>query len=47
MSLSRLWWQQGKHPAAQQLLCDTLAWFSEGFGTADLQDAQALLDELA
>jgi predicted ATPase len=47
MSLSRLWCMQGKRQAAQQLLRDTLAWFSEGFGTADLQAARALLDELA
>jgi hypothetical protein len=46
MSLSRLWRQQGKHLAAQQLLRDTLVWFSEGFDTQDLQDAQALLEEL-
>jgi predicted ATPase len=46
MSLSRLWCQQGKRQAARYLLHDTVAWFSEGFGTADLQAAQTLLDEL-
>ena len=46
MSLSRLWQQQGKRDAARQLLTD-LSWFTEGFDTADLQEAKALLDELA
>ena len=46
-SLSRLWCRQGKRQAAQQLLRDTFPWFSEGFGTADLLEAQAFLDEWA
>jgi predicted ATPase len=47
MSLARLWWQQGKRPAAHALLAPIYGWFTEGFDTADLQDAKALLDELA
>ncbi len=46
MSLSRLWQQQGRAAEARQLLADTFAWFTEGFDTADLQEAKALLDEL-
>jgi predicted ATPase len=47
MSLSRLWQQQGKHAEAHQLLAPIYDWFTEGFDTADLQDAKALLEELA
>ena len=46
MSLARLWQQQGKRAAARHLLAEVYAWFTEGFDTADLQDAKALLDEL-
>ena len=46
ISLSRLWQQQGKHAEARQLLADIYGWFTEGFDTADLQEAKALLDEL-
>jgi predicted ATPase/DNA-binding winged helix-turn-helix (wHTH) protein len=46
-SLSRLWLQQGKRTAAYDLLAPIYGWFSEGFETADLQEAQALLAELA
>jgi predicted ATPase len=46
-SLSRLWQQQGKRTEAHQLLAEIYGWFTEGFDTADLQDAQALLEELA
>jgi predicted ATPase len=46
MSLSRLWQQQGKWQAAHALLTPIYAWFTEGFDTADLQDAKALLEEL-
>ena len=46
MSLARLWQRQGKEDDALQLLNDIFAWFTEGFDTADLQKAQALLDEL-
>jgi predicted ATPase len=46
-SLSRLWQQQGKRAEAHQLLAEIYGWFTEGFDTADLQDAKALLEELA
>ena len=46
-SLSRLWQQQGKRAEAQALLAPVYGWFTEGFDTADLQDAKALLEELA
>ena len=47
MSLSRLWHQNGKSQQAHQLLSGIYDWFTEGFDTADLQDAKALLGELA
>jgi predicted ATPase/class 3 adenylate cyclase len=43
MSLSRLWQQQGKQEEAHQLLAEIYGWFTEGFDTADLQEAKALL----
>jgi predicted ATPase len=46
MSLARLWQHQGKRDAAHQLLAPIYGWFTEGFDTADLQDARALLDAL-
>ena len=46
MSLSRLWQQQGKRAAAHDLLAPIYGWFTEGFDTADLQEARALLQEL-
>jgi predicted ATPase len=46
MSLSRLWQQQGKSNAARQLLAGVYGWFTEGFDTADLQEAKALLEEM-
>ena len=46
MSLSRLWQRQGKRREAHQLLGEIYGWFSEGFDTADLRDAQALLAQL-
>ena len=45
MSLSRLWQQQGKRDEAHELLAPIYGWFTEGFDTADLQEAKALLDE--
>jgi class 3 adenylate cyclase/predicted ATPase len=45
-SLARLWQQQGKSQEARQLLGDVYHWFTEGFDTADLQDAKALLEVL-
>jgi predicted ATPase len=47
MSLSRLWQQQGKRQEAYDLLAPLYHWFTEGFDTADLQDARALLVELS
>jgi predicted ATPase len=46
MSLARLRRQQGRPQEAIALLAPILAWFTEGFDTADLQRAEALLDEL-
>ena len=46
MSLSRLWQQQGKRAEARELLAPIYGWFTEGFDTADLQEAKALLEEL-
>jgi predicted ATPase len=47
MSLARLWQSQGKHHAARNMLSDIYGWFTEGFDTKDLQEAQALLEALA
>jgi predicted ATPase len=46
MSLSRLW-QQGKRDEARELLTPIYGWFTEGYDTADLQEAKRFLDELA
>ena len=46
MSLARLWQQQGKRAAARDLLEPIYGWFTEGFDTADLQEAKALLEKL-
>jgi class 3 adenylate cyclase/predicted ATPase len=46
-SLARLWQKQGRHQEAHDLLTPVYGWFTEGFDTADLKDAKALLDELA
>jgi predicted ATPase len=45
--LARLWQQQGKRQQAHDLLAPVYQWFTEGFDTADLQEAKALLDALA
>src|SRR5439155_3204511 len=47
ISLARLWQRQGKRAAAHELLAPIYGWFTEGFDTADLQDAKALLEELS
>jgi predicted ATPase len=47
LSLSRLWQQQGKQEEAHQLLAEIYGWFIEGFDTADLKEAEILLEELA
>jgi predicted ATPase len=46
-SLARLWQQQGKRQEAYDLLAPVYGWFTEGFDTADLKDAKALLDALS
>jgi predicted ATPase len=46
LSLSRLWQQHGQRAEASSLLAPIYGWFTEGFDTADLQEAKALLDEL-
>jgi predicted ATPase len=45
-SLATLWHRQGKSQDAYALLAPVYAWFTEGFDTADLQDAKALLEAL-
>jgi class 3 adenylate cyclase/predicted ATPase len=47
VSLSRLWQKQGKKEEARQRLAEIYGWFTEGFDTKDLQEAKALLEELA
>jgi predicted ATPase len=44
--LGRLWAGQGRRAEARDLLAPIYGWFTEGFETADLKDARALLDEL-
>jgi predicted ATPase len=46
MSLARLWRQQDKDAAAYELLAPIYTWFTEGFDTADLRAANALLETL-
>jgi predicted ATPase/class 3 adenylate cyclase len=46
MSLGRLWQQQGKRQEARALLAGVYHWFTEGFDTADLQEAKGLLEAL-
>jgi predicted ATPase len=45
-SLARLWADRGERHKACDLLAPIYAWFTEGFGTRDLIDAKALLDEI-
>jgi predicted ATPase len=46
-SLARLWQSQGKRREAHDLLTPVYGWFTEGFDTADVKEAKALLEELA
>jgi len=46
MSLSRLWQKRGKIDDARKLLDEIYGWFTQGFETADLKAAKALLNEL-
>jgi len=45
-SLARLWGEQGRRAEAHDLLAPVYGWFAEGFDTADLKEAVALLSEL-
>ena len=47
MSMARLWRDQGKVQQARELLAPVYGWFTEGFDTLDLKDAEALFAELA
>jgi predicted ATPase len=46
MSLTRLYLKQGRHAEARPMLTECYNWFTEGFDTADLQEAKALLEQL-
>jgi hypothetical protein len=46
LSLCRLWHQQGRRDAAYQVLAETYDRFTEGFDTADVQQARAMLTTL-
>jgi hypothetical protein len=46
-SLARLWGDQGRRAQAHNLLAPVYGWFTEGFDTADLKEAKAMLDALA
>ena len=47
MSLSRLYRRQGRPAEARPLLAETYGWFTEGFDTPDLREANALLEALS
>jgi tetratricopeptide (TPR) repeat protein len=47
MSLARLLASKGRREEARTMLAEIYNWFTEGFDTADLMDAKALLDELS
>jgi hypothetical protein len=46
MSVARILVKQGRRDEALMMLAEIYCWFTEGFDTADLIDAKALLDEL-
>jgi len=46
MSMARLWRDQGKRQQAHDLLAPVYGWFTEGFDTLDLKEAEALLEQL-
>ena len=46
-SLARLLAKQGRRAEARMMLAEIYSWFTEGFDTADLKDAKALLDQLS
>jgi hypothetical protein len=45
--MARLWQTQGRQEEARKLLDEIYGWFIEGFDTANLKEARALLDEMA
>jgi class 3 adenylate cyclase/predicted ATPase len=45
--LAQLWGEQGRRTEARDLVAPVYSWFTEGFDTADLKEAKALLDQLA
>jgi predicted ATPase len=47
IGLARLWQEQGRIDEARQMLAEVYGWFTEGFDTPDLQEAEALLEELS
>lgn len=47
ISLARLWGEQGRRTEACDLVAPVYSWFTEGFDTADLKEAKALLYQLA
>jgi predicted ATPase len=47
VSLAQLWRDQGRRAEARDIVAPVYGWFTEGFDTADLKEAKALLDELA
>jgi predicted ATPase len=47
MSLARLLVRRGRCDEARTILAEIYNWFTEGFDTADLKEAKALLDELS
>ena len=47
MSIAQLWGEQGRRTEGRELLAPIYGWFTEGFDTADLKSAKALLDALA
>ncbi len=47
MSLARLWKKQSKRAEARALLAEVYNWFTEGFNTADLQEAKVLLEKMS
>ena len=47
-AISPGWWgEQGRRTEARDLVAPVYSWFTEGFDTADLKEAKALLDQLA
>jgi len=47
VGLGRLWGEQGRRTEAREIVAPVYGWFTEGFDTADLKEAKALLDGLA